>query len=490
MIGLKPLRRWLVLPLVFLMHFDTVGAATRLVDAIRQGDKAGVRALLNQRVDVNTSEADGTTALHWAVYMDDLESANLLIRAGARVATTNRLGVTPLSLASINGNAPIVESLLKAGADPNTASREGETALMTAARTGKADAVKVLVAGGADVNRKENWRGQTALMWAAAEGHAQAVQALVEGGADLPVRSQGGLTAFLFGVREGKIDVVRTLLKAGANVNDTTLPPPPTRGRVQGSAAPLEPQAGTSALVMAVANAHFELASLLLDAGADPNAAGQGWTALHQVTWIRKPGTGTNNPAPEGSGNIGSLEIVKKLVAKGADVNARMVKRGDMGTSELNVVGATPFMLAARTADAELMRVLAQLGADPLLPNADNTTPLLAAAGVGTASPGEDAGTEREALEAIRVAFELGGNVNAVDNNGNSAMHGAAIKQFPAVVRFLVANGARIEVWNQKNKLGWTPLMIANGVQRGNNIRSSEPTAEAIRAAMTVQQTQ
>ena len=443
----------------------------RLVDAVKKSDKAAIRALLQQRIDVNAPEANGATALHWAVDLDDVAIADLLIRSGANVKAANRYGVTPLSLACTNGSAAIIELLLKAGADPNTMLAEGETALMTAARTGKVDAIKVLLAHGANVKAQEAWRGQTALMWAAAEGHVAAVEMLIEFGADIHARSKGGFTPLLFAVREGKAGVVRSLLKAGANVNET----------MQGNAR----TAGTSAMGLAVSNAHFELASMLLDAGADPNAAAQGWTALHTLTWVRRPGYASNDPAPPGSGNMDSLELARRLVAHGAKVNARMTKRVNVGLTSLNTIGATPFLLAARTGDAEFMRLLAQLGADPLLPNADNTTPLMVAAGVGTRSPGEDAGTEPEVLEAVKVAWELGNNLDAVDNYGETAMHGAAYKWMPSAVQFLADKGANLEVWNRKNKNGWTPLRIAAGVHRGMNLRASPETAAGLRKIMT-----
>jgi ankyrin repeat protein len=425
-------------------------------------------------VDLSAADPDGSTALHWAVRRDDVDTAGLLIRNGANVKTANRYGVTPLSLACVNGNAAMIESLLKAGADPNAALPGGETPLMTAARTGKVDAVKVLIAHGADVNYKESKRGQTALMWAAADGNTAVVEELVERGADMRARTKGGLTPLLFAVREGRMDTVRAFLKAGANVNE-----PWQAGRASGVA-------GISPMVLAVANAHYELAAMMLDAGADPNAAAQGWTALHQITWVRKPGKGDNDPAPEGSGNLSSLDLVKKLVAKGANVNARMTKQGNVGRTSLNMIGATPFLMAARTADVPMMRLLVQLGADPLLPNADGTTPLLAAAGVGTYSPGEDPGTEPEVLEAVKLTLELGGDLNGVDKNGETVIHGAAYKQVPAVAQFLVDKGAQIEIWNQKNKTGWTPLRIADGViYGGGNFRISPPMADKLREVMS-----
>jgi ankyrin repeat protein len=217
-----------------------------------------------------------------------------------------------------------------------------------------------------------------------------------------------------------------------------------------------------------VVNGHFQLAANLLDAGADPNAAGVGYTPLHIIHQVRKPGGGDNDPAPRGSGTMTSLEFVKKLVASGANLNARMTRKFNFGLTGLNTVGATPFLLAARSADAELMRTLAALGADPLIPNADNATPLIVAAGLGTRSPGEDAGTESEVLEAVQAALELGNDINAVDNNGETAMHGAAYKNLPAVVEYLAKQGANPEVWNRKNKHGWTPLTIAQGYRFGN----------------------
>ncbi|MEO7649456.1 MAG: ankyrin repeat domain-containing protein [Bryobacteraceae bacterium] len=459
-------------------------SSPRLADATKEMDRAAIRALLQKRVDVNAAQVDGATALHWAAYNDDLDTAGLLVRAGANVKAANRYGVTPLSLACTNGNGAMFDLLLKAGADPNDSLPGGETVLMTAARTGRIEAINALLSRGADVNAKESGSGQNAVMWAAAEGNVEVVQALIKAGADFRLRLNSGFTPLLFAARDGQSGVVKALLKAGAEVNDTIQPGSRVEKATYVYDSEPAPRAGISALLLAVVNGHFELAATLLDAGADPNATLPGFTALHAISGVRKPGVGDNDPAPQGSGNMTSLELVKKLVEKGANINARMTKRVNVGLTRLNTLGATPFFLAARTSDATLMKTLASLGADPLLPNADNSTPLMAAAGLGTRSPGEDAGIETEVLEAVRLALDLGADPNAVDNNGETAMHGAAYKNIPAVVQFLADNGAEIEVWNKTNKFGWTPLWIADG-HRFGNFKPSPDTIAAFRRIMT-----
>ena len=313
-------------------------------------------------------------------------------------------------------------------------------------------------------------------MWAAAEGHAEVVEALLQAGADFRTPLPSGFTPLFFAVREGRTDVVRILLKAGADVNEA-MQPKKSSGRA--------PARGTTPLILAVENGHFELAVALLEAGADPNDQRSGFTALHTLTWVRKPNRGdeeSGDPAPIGSGNLSSLQLVEKLVEHGADVNARL-KRGASGRGVLSRVGATPFLLAAMTADVPFMKTLVKLGADPRLPNAQHCTPLMAAAGVGCLAPGEEAGTEDEAIEAVKLALELGNDVNAVDDNGETAMHGAAYKSFPRVVQLLADKGAKIEVWNRKNKYGWTPLSIAEG-HRPGNFKPSPETIAALHRVM------
>jgi ankyrin repeat protein len=271
-------------------------------------------------------------------------------------------------------------------------------------------------------------------------------------------------------VREGRAGVVRKLLQAGADVNEVMQPK-------------TEDAQPTTALILAVENGHFELAAELLKAGADPNARPAGFTALHAITWVRKPLRGDGNPPPMGSGKISSRDIVRELVERGAEVNARLEK----GTSELGrftTTGSTPFLLAARASDIPLIQLLLELGADPKLANADNCTPLLAAAGVGALGDGEEAaGTDEEAHEAVRMLLEAGADVNAVDDNGETAMHGAAYQSRANLVPLLVEHGADIKVWNRKNKAGWTPLMIGQG-HRPGNFRLAPDTVAAVERAM------
>jgi ankyrin repeat protein len=313
-------------------------------------------------------------------------------------------------------------------------------------------------------------------MWAAAEGHAEVVETLIEAGAEFRTPVDSGFSPLLFAVREGRTDVVRTLLKAGVDPNETIQPQGPRR-------RPGWPRTGISALLLAASNAHFELAALLLDAGADPNANLPGYTVLHAMAPVRNPGVGDNDPPPPGSGSMSSIDLVKMLAARGADLNPRMTRRVNLGNTRLNKLGATPFLLAAQSADAELMRTLAELGADPLLRNEDNSTALMIAAGIGTRSPGEDAGTEDEVLEAVQVALDLGIDINAVDDHGETAMHGAAYKNLPKVVELLAEKGASIEIWNRKNEHGWTPLNIAEGYRFGN-FKPSPVTVDAILGVM------
>jgi ankyrin repeat protein len=454
----------------------TAQSAALLADAAEKKDHPRIDALLKKGVDVNAPQVDGMTALHWSVYHDDLATATLLVKAGANVKAANRYDVTPLSLACKNGNTEIVELLLKAGADPNTALRGGETALMTASHTGKPGPVKALLAQGAKVNAKDR-KGQSALMWAAAEGHAEVVSLLLAAGAEFKSPLPSGFTPLLFAAREGRIEVLRVLLKAGADVNDAIQA---KKGVSRG------PKPGTSALHMAVENGHFELAIVLVKAGADPNDQRPGYGALHMVSWVRKPNRGDDeegDPPPIGSGKLTSLEFVQTLVALGAKVNLQSAK-GVSGRGILNKPGATPMLAAASTADVQLLELLVKLKADPMLPNSQGSTPLMAAAGVGVGAPEEAAGTEPEVVEAVQLLLKFGADINGVDKNGETAMHGAAYRNHPKVVKLLADKGANIKVWNQKNKTGLTPLVIAEGYRPGLNFRPAPETVAALHQVM------
>ena len=459
----------------------TIAQSQPLVEAVRGADSEAVSALLRQpEIDVDAAEADGMTALHWAAHLDDAGTARLLLRAGADVHAANTFGVTPVRLAATNGSASMLAALLAAGADANAAIGDGETALMTVARTGNVDAMRVLLEHGADVDAALPG-GQTALMWAAAEGHAPAVRALIEAGAAVSARTDtevprlfrrtpiGGFTALLFAVRAGQIDAVRTLVEAGADIHD-------------------ELPDGTGAVVLAATNAHYELALYLVDQGLDPNQGVAedteiGYTALHAISWVRKPPYGYNPPGPVNRGNVEDLEFVRQMVARGADVNARMTEDPNTRFRKgYSWIGATPLLMAAKVADAPLVRVLLELGADPTLTTEENTTLLMVAAGVGIASPGEDGGTEAEAFECMQVVLDQGGDINAVDDNGETALHGAVYRLAPSVVELVLDHGA--DTFTLVNLSGWTPLHIADGVFRQGTYKESPEIAAILRESM------
>lgn len=370
----------------------------------------------------------------------------------------------------------MVELILERGADPNTTVRGGETVLMTAARTGKPGPVTALLARGAIVDAKER-RGQTALMWAAADGHSEVVAMLLKAGAEFRTAlPHSGFTPLFFAARGGRTEVVRVLLKAGADVNEAMQPRKPSgKGPVN----------GTSALILAIENGHYELGLALLDAGADPNDQRSGFSPLHVMTWVRKPPRGEDYgaPPPAELGRLNSLQFIRELVKHGADVNAPLAN-GKGGAGQFNKKGATPFLMASATADVAYMKLLLELGADPSIPNADKCTPLMVACGihVGSDAANEVAGDEPEVLQAAELLVKLRADVNAVDANGETAMHAAALKNLPKVVQFLADKGSKVEIWNRKNKYGWTPLAIAEGHRPGN----FKPSAETIIAVQKV----
>jgi ankyrin repeat protein len=420
-------------------------APVPLNEAVKSGDVAGVRALLDQReaAGPNVASADGTTPLHWAVHLDNDAVAETLISAGAEINAATRYGVTPINLAATNGSETLLRRLLEAGADPNNVSGDGETPLMTAARGGVVAAIQLLLDHGARTDAVEGWRGQTALMWTASQDNAAAADALLAGGANLHARSEGGFTPLLFAVREGSLEALETLLQAGADPDDT-LP------------------GGTSALGMATYNAQYEAAEKLLQAGADPNAMGQGWTALHQVVWTRRPNLGRNPPFPVPLGRLDGLDMARILVENGADPNLVQEKEPrDGNRNMLDRTGATPFLLAAKAADVPMMRLLADLGANPNITTWNGTTAMMAAAGVGIWKIGENPGTNEEALAAVTLTWELGNDVNDLDGNSDTALHGAVHRGAEGIVQFLHDKGANLDA---ANNTGWTALSIAEGV--------------------------
>ena len=502
---------WLI-ALALITSIEAAGTGVPLVDAVKQRHHDAVRALLKQRVDVNTPEVDGTTALHWAVRADDREIAQLLLGAGAKANAANRYGVTPLSLAATNGSAAAIEMLLKAGADPETANAEGETVLMTAARTGSVDSVRVLAARGANVNAKESWLGETALMWAAAENHAAVVRALVELGADFNARSEvedapvlefprsggpnavfprGGWTPLMYAARDGALEAARVLVELGADLNATALPQ--TDVVLTPAVKRAADHIGTTALVFAIINVHYDLAAMLLEEGADPNVADtSGMAALYAAVDMSTLQWTQGRPAPILTDVLDGASLVKLLLESGADPDAKLkaapLKRHHDAATTLNFgAGTTPLMRAARTNDVAVMRLLLDAGADPFLTQPDRTTVLMLAAGQGWngvrgEGPRIPVPTEAGAARAVELLLDWGLDINAVNAAGNTALHGA-VGRGDSVVRLLAERGADV---NAKNRAGQTALDLALGVggRRGGRGVVRESTAALLRQLM------
>lgn len=446
--------------LLFAVAPVSFGTEASLANAIEKRDWIAAEKLLSDPEQVKLSQPDGMTALHWAVFHKRIELVQLLLSSGAAVDGLTHYDVSPLSIGCLQGDVACVKLLASAGADINRVLPGGETVLMTAARNGNAEVLEVLLKHGAAVDATER-KGQTALMWAAAEGNADSVQVLIDAGAELKRELKSGFSAMMFAAREGRIDVVRRLLDAGIDVNAVM-----SQDKSQGRG----PRAGTSALMLAVESGHFELALYLVERGADPNDQRSDFTPLHALSWVRKPASGDGidgDPSPRGSGNVPSLEFVRKMVQAGANVNAQLL-RGSAGKAKLNMKGATPFLLACKTADLPLLRVFLELGADPKLVNVDNCTSILAASGIGTVSVGEEPGTESEVIDTIEFLLALGLDINAVDNNKESVMHGAAYRSYPREAEWLAQHGSTPSVWNHKNKYNWTPMTIAQGSRPGS----------------------
>jgi uncharacterized protein len=441
---------WAVVPLLGALSFAAPSEDLRLVNAVKNRDRTAVRSLMQQHINVNAAQPDGTTALAWAANRDDLETADLLIRAGAKVNAANDYGVTPLSLACTNRNAAMVERLLKAGADPNAALWTGETPVMVCARTGNVETVKLLLSHGADPNAKETQQGQTALMRAVAEKHPEVVRALIDRGADVRARSKGGFTALLFASQQGEVASAKMLLAAGADVNEKT------------------PKNGT-ALVVAAASGREQFAIFLLENGADPNAADTyEVTALHYAVPRGIAGIDSVSiifrPFHEVPSNM--PELVKVLLTHGANPNVQIAKNFPPYSRspyalQTNLVGVTPFLLAAAAADVDLMRTLLGGGADPHIKSKDGSTALMMTAGVGRVDERENKQDDANALEAAQLALMLGDDINAANTIGRTALHGAAGIGANGLIQFLFEKGANL---NAKDRRGYSPLAIAAGL--------------------------
>ena len=498
---------WLLPMLTVASLATAAGPDLRLVNAVADQDRAAVRALLRQHVDVNTARPDGTTALLWAAHWDDLETVDLLLRAHANANAADDHGVTPLMQACENRNVAMVEMLLMAGANANAVQTNGVTPLMTAARTGDVNAVKALLAHGANVNAATRETKYTALMWAVAERHLDVadrhldiVQTLIENGADVHQNSKRGFTPLLHSARNGDIEMGRVLLAAGVGVNET------------GSD-------GTHALPLAIISRHDAFALFLLEQGADANAKIYGVPALHTAAgnvdiwlrdWLRLRGANRLRRLTHLDVNR-RLTLVKALLAHGADPNGRIStsavgqsylatpKRGAfelsaVGTGDLR--GATPLWLAAFSTNggsnvgfeadrvqgtSDIIRVLLAAGADHRLTTDDQTTPLMVAAGLGhaTSQPLKPRGDRSpDAEEAVKTLVEAGAEVTAVNEANFTALHGAAFRGLNEVIQFLVEHGANINAQDFQQR---TPFRIAEGAKQGTQWQEWPETAEQLR---------
>ena len=459
----------------------------RLIEAVRNQDQAKVRTLLAERSDVNARSDDGSTALLWAAHRNDLAVADLLIRAGADANAANDFRMTPLSLACTNGSTALVALLLKGGARPDTPVATGETPIMTCAGSGNADAVRMLIDRGADVNAREPAEHQTALMWAASERHPDVVRTLIEAKADLQAHSRKGFTALHFAAREGDLDSLGLLLAAGVNVNiraqpepaeaaverDAAAAPPPSGrsaigGGARGPAYQATLSAGSTPLLVATTRGQVPTALFLLDRGADPNVGEAGFLPLHWAAaiWeggVSNPVYGFSDPMSGIPNRQAKLQLVKALLAHGANPNARMTRRppgfAGLGGGYEDAAGATPFLLASAAADLEMMRLLLAAGADPAQVTDTKTTAVMAASGLNRGI-GESPIIEEQALAAVRFLIELGADARGATTNGENALFGAGYRGWNTLLELLIEKGADV---NAVSKAGVTPWLAASG---------------------------
>jgi ankyrin repeat protein len=449
--------------LALLSVVEVSAAGSELADAAMKRNRVAVRSLLQRKADVNAPQIDGTTALHWAVRLDDLETVELLVRAGANVSVANRAGATPMQLAALNGNAAMIDTLVKAGADPNLPlTQYGDTALMMASRTGKTDAISVLLDNGAKVNTKESWGGTTALMWSVSERHSPAVKVLIDHGADVNARSNfvpaangrgfegrtpvapqpgqaveefasGWLTPLMFAAREGDAESARLLVAAGADVNAIAAD-------------------GKDALGLAIFNGNYELASFLIDNTSKVNQADtQGFTPLFWAVDRRNMETAPNFPWMV---TTDPLPLIKRLLDAGADPNALVnnTPRARMRAGSPRIVFATALMRAAFSGDFELVTLLLAKGADPAIVSKDNETVLEAAAALGFIQGYSKGRPAAERLAVIKLLVDRGADVNAADDYGITPLMAAANLGEVSIIQFLVDRGADLGAYDLGKK--------------------------------------
>ena len=472
-------------------------AGSTLTEAVKAGDMQTVRTLLGQRADVTASAADGTTPLHWAVQNDDLPMTQLLLRSGANASTPNRNGVAPLYLAALNRNAAIAGALLKAGADPNASLPGGETVLMKASRSGNAALVELLLASGANVNARGNAFGETALILAASENQAPVVRALIAHGAEIDGRSKelnyakdrfglegvvtilprGSWTPLMYAARQGSLDAARVLCEAGAALNLT------------------DPD-GTTALLLAILNGHYDTAALLLEKGADPNVADSaGMAALYAAVDMNTLGEVYGRPSRPSSDKLNALQLMQVLFEHGANPNAQLktpaLMRAHTPGEPVPGEGATPLMRAAKNGDAAAIEVLIQHGADVSLPQKNQTTALMFAAGLGrgVGTFAKDYATDAEMLAAAKALVAQGADVNAISAAGQTAMHFAAQaadtnlpQPSDEIVRFLASHGANLDLVDNQ---GRSPVEMAQGKglrgRAGGPVTARDSTIQLLR---------
>jgi ankyrin repeat protein len=440
---------------------------------------------------------DGTTPLHWAVHRDDVDLVQRLIKSGARAESKNTYGVTPLEEAAVIGDTAVLKLLIENGANVNSTNGDGQSALMVIARTSNVEAAKLLLSHGAKVNAVEQWRGQTALMWAAAEGQGAMVKLLAAGGADVNARSKtnnwdrnttaegtglgakylpvGGLTALLFAARQGHLDCAQALVEAGADKD-------------------LQDPDGISPTITAIVNAHYDVAQYLVERGADVNLADQfGRTALwaavdmHTLPHSTRPDT----PEPE---TVNSTDLLKTILAHDADPNVQLVTHppyrsmGDRGSDNILTIGASALLRAAKAGDFAAIRMLLDKGADPNLATKPGVTPLMAAAGLGSRDSDTRGRykTEQDAIESARMLIAAGADVNAKEEKGQTALHGAAFWGFTELAQFLAEHGSKLDA---KDNKGMTPVDSAMGRAGGNGFSGTridvhQDTADLLKKLM------